>query len=117
MLSSSDLTYYKEGKTIMAGGYNIDEILKNEGRIPLEINTNLQMGGGGSNNGVPSGLFYLEQRIEQTYVPYSNQELISDDLYENLLSLMSSKESDIKKKRSIKKKKKNGKKLTKKNKK
>ena len=86
----SDLTYYKEGNTIMAGGYNINQIIKNEGQVPYEINSNEQSGGADKSKlGVPSGIFYVQQRVDQTYVPYSNHELIPDDLYENLLSLMS----------------------------
>lgn len=99
----SDLTYYKEGNTIMAGGYNIDQIIKNEGQIPYEINIVEQTGGGDKAKlGVPSGIFYVQQRVDQTYVPYSNHELIPDDLYENLLSLMS---PETKKNKKSKKKK------------
>ena len=72
MLDYSDLTYYKEGGNIFAGGYKVTDIVKYQGHQP-EYDINMeslssenQMGGGGgggdksmSNLGVPSGLFFL----------------------------------------------------------
>ena len=104
MLDYSDLTYYKEGGNIFAGGYKVTDIVKYQGHQPYDINTESllldnQMGGGEgtgtgtedksmSNLGVPSGLFYLAQRVQQTQVPFASHEMIPDDLYDNLLRLV-----------------------------
>ena len=105
MLDYSDLTYYKEGGNIYAGGYKVTDIVKYQGHQPYDINLESLMadhqkvgGGGGqgtgegdksmSNLGVPSGLFYLAQRVQQTQVPFASHEMIPDDLYDNLLQLV-----------------------------
>ena len=95
MLDYSDLTYYKEGGNIFAGGYKVTDIVKYQGHQPYDINTESllldnQEGGGKSmsNLGVPSGLFYLTQRVQQTQVPFASHEMIPDDLYDNLLRLV-----------------------------
>ena len=95
MLDYSDLTYYKEGGNIFAGGYKVTDIVKYQGHQPYDINLESLMsdhqGGGGksmSNLGVPSGLFYLTQRVQQTQVPFASHEMIPDDLYDNLLQLV-----------------------------
>ncbi len=95
MLDYSDLTYYKEGGNIFAGGYKVTDIVKYQGHQPYDINLeslDLQTGGEGeksmSNLGIPSGLFYLSQRVQQTMVPFASHEMIPDDLYDNLLQLV-----------------------------
>ena len=97
MLDYSDLTYYKEEGNIFAGGYKVTDIVKYQGHQPYDINLeslDTQGGGGGqgdksmSNLGVPSGLFYLAQRVQQTQVPFASHEMIPDDLYDNLLQLV-----------------------------
>jgi len=101
MLDYSDLTYYKEGGNIFAGGYKVNDIVKYQGHQPYDINLeslDLQTGGEGgqgeegeksmSNLGIPSGLFYLAQRVQQTHVPFASHEMIPDDLYDNLLQLV-----------------------------
>lgn len=101
MLDYSDLTYYKEGGNIFAGGYKVTDIVKYQGHQP-EYDINMEslssenqtgggVGGGDksmSNLGVPSGLFFLSQRIQQTHVPFASHEMIPDDLYDNLLQLV-----------------------------
>ena len=95
MLDYSDLTYYKEGGNIFAGGYKVTDIVKYQGHQPYEINlesaiSDHQEGGvkSMSNLGIPSGLFYLTQRVQQTHVPFASHEMIPDDLYDNLLQLV-----------------------------
>ena len=89
----------------MAGGYKVNDIVKYQGQHPYEIkiddslpedneeqnqNQNQNQVGGKplSDLGVPSGLFYLTQRAQPTYVPFNNHQMIPDDLYENLLDLV-----------------------------
>ena len=102
MLDYSDLTYYKEGGNIFAGGYKVTDIVKYQGHTPpYDINLESldhQSGGGRegegeggksmTNLGVPSGLFYLAQRVHPTQVPFASHEMIPDDLYDNLLQLV-----------------------------
>jgi len=103
MLGPSDLTYYKDGNNIKAGGFKVDDILKYEGSIPFPF---IQTGGSKEDKlGVPSGLFYLSQYVEREYVPFNTHSCISDDLYENLLDLVKDKKTTNtkSKKRSTKK--------------
>ena len=105
MLDYSDLTYYKEGGNIFAGGYKVTDIVKYQGHQPYDINfeslisdhqTGGGEGGGGGeksmlNLGVPSGLFYLSQRVQQTQVPFASHEMIPDDLYDTNINTKKTK--------------------------
>jgi hypothetical protein len=84
VLTSSDLVLYKDGGgNYTAGGYNLSSI----------NNTTNQVQHGGSSKlndlAVPAGLLFLQQNTHTHYQVIDNDDVVSDSLYDKLVSLAS----------------------------
>lgn len=83
VLTSSDLVLYKDGGNYKAGGYSLSSI----------NNTTDQVQHGGSsklnNLAVPAGLLFLQQNTHTNYQVIDNDDVVSDSLFDKLVSLAS----------------------------
>ena len=109
-MDNSDLVFYKnEQNQIISGGYVINSNLFNNRELGgnvmntyiIENKTDelndleLEQKGGKKyeNYAVPAGLFFINQKVPKTYTNdehWKNREAISDDMRDELLSLLSS---------------------------
>ena len=88
-MNKEDFVFMKDGDKIMAGGYEVDSKLLQDGMPAI---ANIQKGGGLETLAVPAGLFLLQQHVKNGPNPFiTTQEspsMISEVLYDRLLSLM-----------------------------
>ena len=100
-MNKEDFVFMKDGDKIMAGGYEVDSKLLQDGMPAI---ANIQKGGGLETFAVPAGLFLLQQHVKNGPNPFittnESPSMISEDLYDRLLSLMTVDEK--KKKRQTK---------------
>jgi hypothetical protein len=102
-----------KGGKITSGGYSINSKIL-QGGMPAISTVEMQKGGGMQSLAVPAGLFLLQQSIKSKTnaldnVVVSEPEVIGDDLYDRLLSLVDPYEKKVvKKKRKTRRVKKNG---------
>jgi len=118
-ITANDLVITKEGKTVMSGGYKIDNLFLENDISPLTTDNSKNQEGGNissmfSNLAVPAGLLLLQQKInKKTFSNMYNKdssEVIDSSLYDKLLGIASGKKETISKKE--KKNKPRGKKKT-----
>jgi hypothetical protein len=113
IMNNENFVFMKEGNKVMAGGYEVDSAMLREG---LPAIGNIQKGGGGLDTlAVPAGLFLLQQHVKGGPNPYVTNDdspsVIGDDLYDKLLSLMTTGDKK-KKKRFTRRKKSSAKRRT-----
>ena len=89
-MDANNLVFIEDGNKVTCGGYEIDnELMKN--KIPAIVG--VQKGGGSLDTlAVPAGLFLLQQHVKPSTKPfilsYEEADEVSDNLYDRLLSLM-----------------------------
>lgn len=119
IFNKNDLIMYKEGETIMSGGYAVNSILMNSGLAPLNsyhyggsksLERSIERSKEGTkeeskditpfdNLAVPVGIFYINSDyIKSDYEKpntntYEQRYMLSDDIYDKLFELASFKQS------------------------
>ena len=99
-MDENNLIFTEDGDKVLCGGYEIDNPLINN-NMPAIVS--VKRGGGGGTLAVPAGLFLLQQHVKTGTKPFiidhEEVEEITDNLYDNLLSLMQIE--DVPKKKKI----------------
>jgi len=104
LLTDNELVLYKnKDNSYKGGGYDVNSILLREGISPIITYNNDNQHGGGlanvnlvsklfNNLAVPAGLLYLQQSVKSNnkLLISQNNSTINTNLYDNLISLMSS---------------------------
>ena len=128
-MDADDLIFYSEGESIYSGGFKVNSVLLKNGMSPLYTVNNGQNGGGNNVSdlfkdlAIPSGLLYLPTKMNGGNFDHNtdekdsetcedNEDYVSEDIHDKLLSLVSV-ENKNKNKNSRKKKQKNSNKNTK----
>ena len=112
-MEMENFVFLREGNKVMAGGYEIDNKIMRGGMPAI---SNIKKGGGSLDTlAVPAGLFLLQQHATTGPSPFiltqEDASVIPDNLYDKLLSLMTTGE---KKKRLTRRSKSKGKRKTRK---
>ena len=89
-MNEENFVFIKEGNKVMCGGYEINNTLLKGGMPAI---ANVKKGGGSLDTlAIPAGLFLLQQQAKQNPKPFmvmeESEPVVSDDLYDRLLSLM-----------------------------
>ena len=113
IMEMENFVFLREGNKVMAGGYEIDNKFMREGMPAI---SNIKKGGGSLDTlAVPAGLFLLQQHATAGPSPFiltqEDASVIPDNLYDKLLSLMTTGE---KKKRLTRRSKSKGRRRTRK---
>ena len=104
LLTDNELVLYKnKDNSYKGGGYDVNSILLREGISPIITYNNDNQHGGGlanvnlvsklfNNLAVPAGLLYLQQSVKSNnkLLNSQNNSTINTNLYDKLISLMSS---------------------------
>lgn len=101
-MDENALVFKVKDNKVMCGGYEIDNQLFNN-RQPAIVNVQKGGEGGVTTLAVPAGLFLLQQHVKPHTKPFivdHQEEVISDGLYNKLLSLMETKKSKTRRNRS-----------------
>lgn len=106
-ITADDLVITKEGKTVMSGGYKIDNLFLQNNISPFKTDNSSNQEGGNissmfSNLAVPAGLLLLQQKTNKktfsNMYNKENTEVIESSLYDKLLNVASGKKEKKEKK-------------------
>jgi hypothetical protein len=87
-LGASELVMYKKGQHVMSGGYKINSILASQNKSLTKSQTGGDVGSILTNLAVPAGLLFLQQKSSNKTLNSLSfkSDVVSDSLYDRLLS-------------------------------